>query len=202
MDVQDELMTIQGVLFKQRDVLYKFLNLLSDDPDKDRTDDASDIVDTPESSQYGAPMFEDAYPFESPDARMEKQPLPSALYRDGAKPKVKRNVQFADERTSYPKSKTWKQAKKNFDLVQSNIDTIKEMIHYAGKVQVEVGFCFAAYFLSLLTKVSDQRASQPSPEASQRVGSQVRPRGLGTHAAPEQCKIHVIPCATFWLGGN
>ncbi|KAK4248638.1 hypothetical protein C7999DRAFT_30872 [Corynascus novoguineensis] len=138
MDIQDELNTIQGVLVKQRDVLYKFVHLLSNDPDKNKTDDASDIVDTPESSQYGSATLEDVYSFESPDGHTGKRPPPSALHRDGARPRVKRNVQFVDERVPHPRSKSWKQAKANLDLVQSNIATIEEMTQYARKVQVEI----------------------------------------------------------------
>ncbi|KAK4039188.1 hypothetical protein C8A01DRAFT_36875 [Parachaetomium inaequale] len=138
MDIQDELKTIQGVLDKQRDVLYKFLNLPANDADKDRADDGSDIIDTPESSQYDSPTLEDVDSFESPHAHTEKKPLPSALYRDGARPRVKRNVQFIDERVSYHKFKSWKQARANLDLVRSNINAIREMTQYAGKVQREI----------------------------------------------------------------
>ncbi|KAH7303392.1 hypothetical protein B0I35DRAFT_517349 [Stachybotrys elegans] len=137
MDIQDELNTIHGVLVKQRDVLHKFFHLLSNNPDKKKTDDASDIVDTPESFQYGSPTLEDMHSFGSPDGHMGKRPPPSALYRDGARQKVKR-VQFVDKRVPYPRSKSWKQAEANLDLVKSNIATIKEMTQYAGKVQVEI----------------------------------------------------------------
>ncbi|KAH6839514.1 hypothetical protein B0I37DRAFT_235814 [Chaetomium sp. MPI-CAGE-AT-0009] len=139
-DIQDELKTIHEVLLRQRDALKKFAKLMSKPGQvRDRADDESDIVDThtPESSQFGYPLFEENDP-ESPDQQGERKSLHSALYRESGRPRLERNVRFADERTQYQRPRARNQAEENLHLVESNILTIKEMTTYAEKVRVEI----------------------------------------------------------------
>jgi hypothetical protein len=139
MDIQDELKTIHEVFLRQRDALKKFAKLMSNDNQTRDRDDESDIVEnnTPESSQFGYPLFEDNDP-ESPDLHRQRRTLHSAMYRDGGRPKSERNVRFADERSQYQRPKARNQAEENLHLVESNIVTIKEMTTYAEKVRIEV----------------------------------------------------------------
>lgn len=141
MDIQDELKTIHEVFLRQRDALKKFAKLMSNGgQNRDRADDESDIVEnTPESSQFGYPFFEEN-DLESPDLHRERRTLHSAMYRDGGRPKSERNVRFADEQTQYQRPKARNQAEENLHLVESNIITIKEMTTYAEKVRIEVSY--------------------------------------------------------------
>jgi hypothetical protein len=149
MDIQDELKTISEVLTKQRDVLKKFVQLLSKDQPNDKGDDESDTVETPESSQSVFPDFEYFESFESPDVGVhgQKKPLTSAFQRVKSKQRAKRTVQFADEQMPLQRSKSCNLAMENLHLVESNIATIKEMAMYADQVRLEVSttnFCSMA----------------------------------------------------------
>ncbi|KAH6627459.1 hypothetical protein F5144DRAFT_651976 [Chaetomium tenue] len=140
MDIQDELKTIHEVFLRQRDALKTFAKLMSKDngQNRNRADDESDIVEsnTPESAPLGYPFFEDNEGGSS-DLHRERMRLHSALHREGGRPKVGRNVRFADERAQYQRPKARNQAEENLHLVESNITTIREMTTYAEKVRIE-----------------------------------------------------------------
>src|SRR5262249_54591546 len=104
MDIQDELKTIKDIFVKQKEVLDRFLHLIEEkDHHKKSADDESDVEPL---ERYQDPAHLEKGSVESPlDAQAERKPLPSAIHKGRGRPRVERNVQFADEQLQPKASK-------------------------------------------------------------------------------------------------
>ncbi|KAH6612274.1 hypothetical protein B0J18DRAFT_77748 [Chaetomium sp. MPI-SDFR-AT-0129] len=203
MDILDELKTIQNVFKEQRTALAKWIKVLFPSrlspateayyspsflyrDSSGRTDDDSDIVDTPESYMYGdrtsSSLYDEPDPLDSVGMSSPRRPLASAMSGGGpasptarARAAGRRTVQFADESAMFQKPRALTQAEEILELAQVNISTIKEMMIYAEKVRQE-----------------------PQAEAGECMGSQICTRGLGTYPTPEQHYTCLHDCDRYF----